>query len=112
MRHRPKASDQGMGWVVLVESQPPDGGFVDDSPAAVRLSFSEAIAPRLSSARLIDSFGRTVAGTRNAVGSEGSPSLTVELPPLPDGAYVVVWQVTTADYRRTTSGVIVFGVGA
>jgi copper transport protein len=96
---------------VLVESQPADGATLDRSPSVVRLGFSEDISPRLSSARIVDSSGRTVAGTRVAVDRGGSRLLTMEVPPLPDGAYGVVWQVMAADDGHTTSGVVVFAVG-
>jgi methionine-rich copper-binding protein CopC len=93
-----------------VESQPPDGAILDQSPDVVRLRFGEDIFSRLSCARLVDSAGRTVVGTRLAIQHDSSRLLTVAVPPLPDGAYSLAWQVMAADDGRTTSGVVVFAV--
>jgi copper transport protein len=95
---------------LLVDSQPASGAMLAAAPAAVRLRFSEDLAPRFASARLVDRDGRTVPGTRVVAGDD--PRLLVlELPTLPDAAYGVLWQVLAEADAHTTSGMVVFNVG-
>jgi copper transport protein len=95
---------------VLLGSEPAAGSTVTTAPGTVRLRFSEDVAPRFSTARLVDRDGRGVAGTR--VERAGSRDLVLELPSIGDGAYGVLWQVLAEADGHTTSGVVVFNVGA
>jgi copper transport protein len=96
---------------LLLASDPPNGATLATSPRVARLWFSEEIATKFRSVRLVDSTGRPIAGVSVATGT-GNPRLVVaELPPLPPGAYGLVWQALSADDGHPTSGVIVFAVG-
>jgi len=96
---------------LLVDSDPASGATSASPPRVVRLWFSEDIAPRFGSARLVDRDGRSVGGTR-VVTQRGDPRLlTLELPALPSGAYGVLWRVLSENDGHTTSGVVVFNVG-
>jgi copper transport protein len=96
---------------VLVGSDPPDGATLARAPGTVQLQFSEDVAARFSSARLVDGAGRPVGGARVAGARGGSRLLALQLPPLAPGAYGVLWQVLAEDDGHTTSGAVVFNVG-
>jgi copper transport protein len=95
---------------VLTGSTPADGASLAASPHTVRLTFSEAVAARLSTATLLDTRGRPVAGIR--VRPDGENALRVALPSLRTGAYRLVWRTVAADDLHATEGSIVFGLGA
>jgi copper transport protein len=96
---------------LLVDSDPASGATAATTPRVVRLWFSEDIAPRFGTARLVDRDGRPVGGTR-VVPQGGDPRLlTLELPALQSGAYGVLWQVLAERDGHTTSGMVVFTVG-
>jgi copper transport protein len=96
---------------VLVESQPANGATVARAPETVVLRFSEDITARFSSASLLDSAGRTVAGARIARDRSGPRLLVLDLPALPEATYGVDWRVLAEDDGHTTGGVVVFTVG-
>jgi copper transport protein len=96
----------------LVRSDPPDGGVLAHAPSVARLWFSEEISPEFSSARVVDRTGATVTGSRAQVNGGDPRQLTVELPSLGTGSYGLVWRVLAEDDGHTTSGVVVFTVGA
>jgi copper transport protein len=96
----------------LVRSDPPDGSVLAQAPSVARLWFSEAIAPKFSTARVVDGTGATITGSRAQAGGGDSRQLTVELPSLGTGTYGLVWRVLAEDDGHTTGGVVVFTVGA
>jgi copper transport protein len=96
---------------VLVRSDPASGTTLSAAPRAVHLRFSEDIAPRFGSARLVDRDGKPVEGTRVSTHRGDPRLLTMHLPALPAGAYGVLWRVLAEDDGHTTSGVVVFSVG-
>ena len=97
---------------VLVGSDPANGTALSHAPRAVTLRFSEGISPKRSTARLVDVTGRSVGDTRADVGSALARTLTLRLPPLRTGTYGVVWTAFTEWDAHTTTGVVVFSVGA
>ena len=95
---------------LLVRSDPSSGATVASSPKTVKMWFNEEITPDQSSARIVDSDGAVVTGTRPV--SSGDPRLLqLALPPLPTDSYGVLWTVTAEDDGHTTTGTVVFGVG-
>jgi copper transport protein len=97
---------------LLVRSQPANGSTVAAAPPVVRLSFDEEISATLSSARLVDRGGATVAGTKSIAGRTDPRLLEMEEPVLEPGTYGVLWQVLADDDGHTSSGTVVFSVGA
>jgi copper transport protein len=96
---------------VLAGSDPPDGATLARAPRSVQLQFSEDVAARFSSARLVDRSGRPVGGASVAAARGGSRLLVLQLPALAPGAYGVLWQVLADADGHTTSGAVVFNVG-
>ncbi|WP_203752760.1 copper resistance CopC/CopD family protein [Cellulomonas chitinilytica] len=96
---------------VLVGSDPVSGAVLAVAPDVVTLRFDEEISDRLSSARLVDGGGGVVGGTRSQVGPD-ERVLTLALPDVEPGSYGVLWQVLAQDDGHTSSGTLVFTVGA
>src|SRR5258708_34173710 len=84
----------------LVSSQPANGAVLAQAPGTVVLRFSERIAPRFSSARLVGSAGQPVVGTRVAPERAGTHQLVMHLPNVPAGTYGVGWQGLAAGDAR------------
>jgi copper transport protein len=92
----------------LTSIDPPDGARLDESPARVRLTFSEPVSADLGGVRVLDGGGAQVQ-----VGAARVDGAAVEIdlrPDLPDGTYVVSFRVTSADGHPVRGG-SVFGVG-
>ena len=96
----------------LVHSDPPANAILAQAPKQVRLTFSEALAPSLSSARLLDLQGQQVALKVVGVDPAFPSQLVLELPELGAGVYTVSFRVLSAVDGHFNQGVLVFGVGA
>ncbi len=71
----------------LVSIDPADGARLDESPEAVRLTFSERVSVGLGGVRVLDAAGNPVQdGAARADGEVVEVDLQ---PDLPDGTYVV-----------------------
>lgn len=91
---------------VLMEAQPADGERLDQPPTELRLRFNEPVMP--VAVRLLDPDGTEVQGT--AVAVQG-PTLIVRPPgPLPQGAYLLSYRVTSLDAHPVGAS-LRFGVG-
>lgn len=102
-------ADPAQAHAALIGSAPADGAVVAESPRAVRLWFSEDIAPGLSTTRLLDTDGRVIEGIA-AVPGDDPRMLTLDLPALPAGAYALTWRVVAEDDGHPTGGTLVFSV--
>jgi copper transport protein len=94
---------------LLVRSQPANGSTVPVAPDVVRLWFNEEISSEVSTARLVDRAGAAVAGTKVHAAAQ---VLELRVPDLARGTYGVLWRVLAEDDGHTTSGTVVFSVGA
>jgi copper resistance protein C len=86
----------------LEQSDPPVGGKVHSAPSAVRIWFTEAIEPALSSIKVFDATGKQV-DKKDTHSDRGDRSLLhVSLKPsLPSGTYKVIWRVMSVDTHLT-----------
>jgi copper transport protein len=96
---------------LLVSSSPAAGSSLTRLPAAVSVTFSEAVVPRLSSLRVYDSSGRQVGRQPTRAASGSTLTLSVPLPPLLGGVYTVRWKSVSSDDGHAASGSFTFGVG-
>lgn len=71
------------------------------APAEVTMSFTEALEPKFSSLTLTDSKGTRVNKAASQVSSSNTKQMTLALPALPPGAYVVHWVAVASDGHRT-----------
>jgi hypothetical protein len=73
--------------------------------------FNEPVVPGLSRIQVLTQAGQAlVVGPLRPVEAENR-TMSVALPPLNDGAYLVSWQMLSAVDGHTTSGTFSFGVG-
>jgi copper transport protein len=93
----------------LVSVDPPDGARLDESPAAVTLTFSEPVSAELGGVRVLDTSGAPVQ--QGAARVDGVTVVVDLAADLPDGTYVVTYRVISADGHPVRGG-SVFGVGA
>jgi copper transport protein len=95
----------------LLDSDPPNGASLAESPGAIRLTFSEAVAADLSAVRLVDGDGRPIPLGDPVADPRQPVTLIVTLPALPDDAYRLTWRVVSDSDLHATTGSLVFGVG-
>ncbi len=91
----------------LEGTTPAAGEQLDASPREVVLRFAEGVRPVPGGLRVLAENGTRVDAARP--GSSGS-TVTLVLPPLADGAYVVSWRVVSAD-GHPVRGAFTFRVG-
>ena len=91
-------------------SDPLEGVALGDSPTVVRLSFSEAPEPSLSSVRVVDPNGGAhhIGLARRA--PDDPLSLLINVRPLERGVYIVSWRTVSAVDGHTSAGAYAFGV--
>ena len=91
-------------------TDPIEGATLGDTPAVVRLSFSERPEPSLSQIRVLDTGGAAYqVGSTDVV--PGDPlALSVRVKPLGRGVYVVSWRIVSAVDGHVTAGAYAFGV--
>jgi methionine-rich copper-binding protein CopC len=78
----------------------PTADSVGPSPAMVKITFSEALEPKFSSINVTDEAGKK-CNTATSMPVEGDAmTLTLALPTLPAGGYVVHWVSVATDGHR------------
>jgi len=86
----------------LDHAVPAVGSTVHQSPAEVRLRFTEAIEAALSTARVEDAAGHTVSTGPAKADAGDRQVLVVPVSALPAGSYKVFWRVLSVDTHVTT----------
>lgn len=95
---------------VLESSTPVASSTVPTSPPEIVLEFSEPVASTLAQIQLFDFESKLVTiGTAKRDAQKNSV-VRATLPPLPEGGYVVVWRVTSAD-GHPVQGAFPFEIG-
>lgn len=92
----------------LIGTTPADGERLDAPPRQVVLEFTEQVRPVRDGIRLLDAAGVVVATPEPGI--DGS-AVTVPLPELDAGGYVLSWRVVSRD-THPVSGAFSFGVRA
>jgi len=94
---------------ILDQADPKVGSVVRTAPAEVRLRFSEALEPAFSTVQVLGEDGKRVEVGRPQVNGAAHDVLTLALPQLAPGAYVVRWRAVSVD-THVTEGRYVFTV--
>jgi methionine-rich copper-binding protein CopC len=96
----------------VAESDPGSGEVLDTSPPRVYLRFEEELQTPESRVAVYDSQGKQVDAGDGGVDLEDPDhaALVASLPPLPNGAYTVQWEVLLLDGDRS-EGEFIFYVG-
>jgi copper transport protein len=95
----------------LISSTPGAGELLAESPAELRLAFSEPLDPSFLDVDLLDQDGGTLAPDIGRVDPADDHALVAPMPPLADGLYTVNWRVLSAADGHVTQGFFTFGVG-
>lgn len=97
---------------LLVRSDPPANAVLTAPPGEVRLWFSEAVTPGLSTAVVVDP-GNHEVDNHDAHVNPGNPQeIDVTLPPLKPGQYVVAWVTVSAADGHRVGGSFIFAIAA
>jgi copper transport protein len=95
----------------LLTTTPAPGTTYDTSPPAVDLRFNEPVEVAIGDIRVFDGKAqRVVTGAPKHPGGDGN-QVSVSLPQLEDGTYVVTWRVISAD-THPVEGAFTFQVGS
>ncbi len=82
---------------LLVRTSPPKRAVLRDPPKQVELWFNERLEPAFATLTVSDGAGAPVSGAQATVGGNDRKRITVELPPLAPGSYVVRFRVLSVD---------------
>src|SRR5215204_5201838 len=80
----------------LARSEPAAGSILSESPAEIRLWFTEPLEESFTGAELLDDAGQDVSGVSFSVATNDPHQLVVLPPTLPDGGYTVAWRTLSA----------------
>jgi len=95
----------------LLRSIPEANASLAGPPAQVELFFNQGVTPGISKITVLDSNGKQVDSGDTRVDPADASHLTISLPPLGDGIYIVVWNVVSATDGHQTKGSFPFSVG-
>jgi copper resistance protein C len=85
----------------LDHSDPKVGGTVTQSPAEVKIWYTQEVEPAFSSIAVQNAQGREVDKKDVHLDAQDKSLLEVSLPKLPPGTYTVSWHVVSVDTHRT-----------
>ncbi|SMG20996.1 copper resistance CopC family protein [Paraburkholderia susongensis] len=86
---------------VFPQKQEPGAGATVASPAQVRITFDGPLEPAFSSLTVTDASGKQVNAQKSAVDAQQTAVMTVRLPALVAGHYIVHWVAVASDGHRT-----------
>jgi copper resistance protein C len=94
----------GLSWghAFPDHSNPKVGATLTAAPAGVYIWFDGDLEPAFSSIMVHDASGKMVNQLNSRVNPSDTRLLEVGLPPLPAGAYHVIWNVVSRDGHRTS----------
>ncbi|CUU57217.1 copper transport protein [Parafrankia irregularis] len=95
---------------VLERSDPVGGAALDQAPARVTLTFSEAVSVKSDAIRVLDATGARADDGEAKNGSSASEVTIALRSGLGTGTYVVSWRVVSAD-SHPVGGAFAFGIG-
>ncbi len=96
---------------ILVRSDPQAGATLEEPPPTIELWFSEGLASELTDVRLLSGDGQTVDGVMLTFNEADDKQVSVAVPELARGSYVVAWSsFSTVDGHRL-DGSFSFGFG-
>ena len=85
----------------LDHAEPRVGSQVSQSPAEVKIWFTEKLEPAFSVIEVRDAAGKQVDKRDSHLDAKDKALLIISLPPLGPGTYKVIWQVVSTDTHRT-----------
>jgi copper resistance protein C len=94
---------QSQAWAhaFLDHADPKVGGTITNSPAQIKVWFTQNLEPVFSSVVVHDAHGKEVDKKDMHQDASDKSLLIVSVPSLPDGTYTVIWHVVSVDTHRT-----------
>ena len=92
---------QALAHAFLDHADPKVGSTVTNSPAQIRLWFTQKLEPVFSSFEVSDAKGKQMDKKNVHPDDKDKSLLIVSVPVLPDGTYTVTWHVVSVDTHRT-----------
>lgn len=94
---------QSQAWAhaFLDHADPKVGATVTNSPAQIKLWFTQNLEPVFSSVVVQDDTGKEVDKKDMRQDDKDKSLLIISVPSLPNGTYTVVWHVVSVDTHRT-----------
>jgi copper transport protein len=92
-----------------VRYNPPQNAVLKAPPSQVQITFSEHVNPDISKLVVVDPSNRQVDNRDSQVSADGY-TITISLPILPAGTYVVFWRTHSADDGHVAGGSYLFHV--
>jgi copper resistance protein C len=86
---------------VFPQKQEPGAGATVASPEQVKITFDGPLEPSFTSLTVTDGAGKQVNTAKATVDAHQSTVVSVPLPSLPAGHYIVHWVAVAADGHRT-----------
>lgn len=105
------AAPGALAHAVPAQSDPGPGERLDRAPAGVFVAFTEEIYQEGSWIQVWNSANERVDAGDLEISTGARPEMTLGLPPLPDGAYRIVWQTYSKTDGHTVGGSIGFAIG-
>lgn len=85
----------------LDHADPKVGSTVTNSPAAIKVWFTQNLEPAFSTLEVRDAQGREVDKKDAHLDTKDKSLFLVSLPKLPAGAYTVIWHAVSVDTHKT-----------
>lgn len=94
---------QSHAWAhaFLDHAEPKVGGAVTNSPAELKLWFTQNLEPAFSSVEVHDPHGRQMDKKDAHLDDKDKSLLLLSLPQLPPGTYTVTWHAVSVDTHKT-----------
>ena len=86
---------------VFPQKQEPGAGASVAAPAQVKVTFDGPLEPAFSSLTVSDASGKLVSTQKSSVDAQQPAVMTVPLPALAAGHYIVHWVAVASDGHRT-----------
>src|ERR1700683_60023 len=85
----------------LDHAEPKVGSMVTNSPAGIKIWFTQELEPAFSTLEVQDAQGKEVDKKDAHLDDKDKSLFLVSLPQLPSGTYTVIWHAVSVDTHRT-----------
>lgn len=102
---------RGQAHASLVESTPAANSVVAEAPPTAQIRYTEPLDASYSRVELLNAAGERVSTTPSRVDPNDAYVMLLDLPPLPEGRYVIQWRALSTADGHTSQGTVSFGIG-
>jgi copper resistance protein C len=85
----------------LDHAEPKVGSTVTNSPAEIKIWFTQNLEPAFSTLEVQDAQGKEVDKKAAQLDDKDKSLFLISLPPLPAGTYTVIWHAVSVDTHKT-----------